>query len=163
MKTARPDLDTQILSVVITVTRFWHTNFDYIFLILTYWDRAHCGCDRSAEDAYSSMAPDPTFAFVGGPCCPTLDIVIAFWIMIYVLHIVNFAILYTRSLPNTFVKYHDIIGPHPTNWLSLNFRSQIIIYLIGDWDFFKYKHIHVCTELGCKYLFFTKNIWKNKL
>ena len=24
--------------------------------------RAHGGCDRSAEDAYSSMAPDPTFA-----------------------------------------------------------------------------------------------------
>ena len=23
---------------------------------------AHGGCDRSAEDAYSSMAPDPTFA-----------------------------------------------------------------------------------------------------
>jgi hypothetical protein len=35
-----------------------------------------------AEDAYSSAAPDPTFAFVGGPCCPTLDFVIAFWIMI---------------------------------------------------------------------------------
>ena len=50
--------------------------------------------DRSAEDAYSSMALDPTFAFVGGPCCPTLDLVIVFWIMIYVLHIVNFAILY---------------------------------------------------------------------
>ena len=51
-------------------------------------------CDRSAENAYPSMAPDLTFAFVGGPCCPTLDLVIAFWIMIYVLHIVNFAILY---------------------------------------------------------------------
>jgi hypothetical protein len=37
---------------------------------------------RSAEDAYSSAAPDPTFTFVGGPCCPTLDVVIAFWIMI---------------------------------------------------------------------------------
>ena len=24
--------------------------------------RAHGGCDRSAEDAYSSMAPDPTLA-----------------------------------------------------------------------------------------------------
>jgi hypothetical protein len=39
-------------------------------------------CDRSAEDAYSSVAPDPTFAFVGGPCCSILDFVIAFWIMI---------------------------------------------------------------------------------
>jgi hypothetical protein len=26
--------------------------------------------------------PDPTFAFVGGPCCPTLDFVIAFWTMV---------------------------------------------------------------------------------
>jgi hypothetical protein len=39
---------------------------------------AHGGCDRSAEDAYSFAAPDPTFAFVKGPCCPTLDFVIAF-------------------------------------------------------------------------------------
>jgi hypothetical protein len=43
---------------------------------------------------YSSMAPDPTFPFVGGPLCPTLDFVIAFWIMIYVSHIVNFTFLY---------------------------------------------------------------------
>jgi hypothetical protein len=28
------------------------------------------------------MPPDLTFAFVGGRCCPTLDFVIAFWIMI---------------------------------------------------------------------------------
>jgi hypothetical protein len=28
------------------------------------------------------MAPDPAFAIVGGPCCPTLDFVIAFWIMV---------------------------------------------------------------------------------
>jgi hypothetical protein len=48
-------------------------------------------CDQSAEDAYSSTAPDPTFAFVGGSCCPTLDFVIDFG---YVLLIVNFAILY---------------------------------------------------------------------
>jgi hypothetical protein len=40
---------------------------------------AHGGCDRSAEDAYTY---DPTLAFVGGLCCPTLDFVIAFWIMI---------------------------------------------------------------------------------
>jgi hypothetical protein len=37
---------------------------------------------RSAEDAYSSVAPDPTFAFVGNPCWPILGFVIAFWIMI---------------------------------------------------------------------------------
>jgi hypothetical protein len=29
---------------------------------------------------------------------PTLDFVIAFWIMIYVSHIVNFTILYAKTL-----------------------------------------------------------------
>jgi hypothetical protein len=33
-------------------------------------------------DVYSSVAPDPIFAFVGGTCCPSLDFVIAFWIMV---------------------------------------------------------------------------------
>jgi hypothetical protein len=28
-----------------------------------------------------SAAPDPTFAFVGGPCCSAFDFVFAFWIM----------------------------------------------------------------------------------
>jgi hypothetical protein len=44
-------------------------------------------CDRSAEDAYSSAAHDPTLAFVRGPCCPVLDFVFAFWtlIMFYIL------------------------------------------------------------------------------
>ena len=39
---------------------------------------AHDGCDRSAEDAYSSLAHFPTFAVVGGPCYPTLDFVYVF-------------------------------------------------------------------------------------
>jgi hypothetical protein len=45
-----------------------------VYLIST---KAHDGCDRSAEDAYSSAAPDPTVAFVGGPYCLTLDFVFA--------------------------------------------------------------------------------------
>jgi hypothetical protein len=63
---------------------FWRINFDCGLFRLPdldilnmgfewFGDKAHGGCDRSAEYAYSSMAPDPTFAFVGGPCCPTLD------------------------------------------------------------------------------------------
>ena len=28
------------------------------------------------------MAPDPAFAFVEGPCCPTLDFVCVFWTMV---------------------------------------------------------------------------------
>ena len=75
---------------------FRSPNLDTLILTTDIWSRAHGGCDRSAEDAYSSMAPDPTFAFVGGQWCPTLDFVIAFWIMIYVSHIVNFTILYSR-------------------------------------------------------------------
>jgi hypothetical protein len=31
-------------------------------------------------------APDPTFAFVEGPCCPTLDFVIAFWLRLRFTH-----------------------------------------------------------------------------
>jgi hypothetical protein len=34
-----------------------------------------------AQDAYSSMAPDPTLALVGGPCCPTLDFVYFFFVI----------------------------------------------------------------------------------
>jgi hypothetical protein len=60
-----------------------HSNIDSVGIwvrICPHW--AHSGCDRSAKDAYSSAAPDPTFTFVGGPCCPTLDFIIAFRIMI---------------------------------------------------------------------------------
>jgi hypothetical protein len=32
------------------------------------------GYERLADDAYSSMAPDPTFA-LWAPCCPVLDFV----------------------------------------------------------------------------------------
>jgi hypothetical protein len=60
-----PNLDTLILT-----TDIW------------IWNGAHGGCDRSAEDAYSFATPDPTFAFVGGPFCLTLDFVIAFWTMV---------------------------------------------------------------------------------
>jgi hypothetical protein len=58
--------------------------------------KAHGGCDRSAKDAYSFAAPDPTFPFVGGSCCPTLNFVIAFLDYDCVLHIVNFLILYVN-------------------------------------------------------------------
>jgi hypothetical protein len=73
------------------------------------WSGAHGGCDRSAEDAYSSMALDPTFAFVGGLWCPTLDFVIAFWIMIYVSHIVNFTILYVSM---NYLRVHFAVTQH---------------------------------------------------
>jgi hypothetical protein len=50
-----------------------------VYLVST---KVHDGCDRLAEDAYSSMAPDPTLAFVKGPFYLTLDFVFALWIMI---------------------------------------------------------------------------------
>jgi hypothetical protein len=55
------------------------TTVNPVYLIST---KAHGRCDRSAEDAYTSATPDPTFAVVGGLCCPILDFEFAFWIMI---------------------------------------------------------------------------------
>ena len=37
---------------------------------ISIWNGAHGGCDWSAEDAYSSMAPDPTSGVTRGPCKP---------------------------------------------------------------------------------------------
>jgi hypothetical protein len=64
-------------------------------LTIDIWNGTYSGCDRSAEDAHSSAAPDSTFASVGGTCCPILDFVIAFWIMItfYTLLTLLFCIL----------------------------------------------------------------------
>jgi hypothetical protein len=67
---------TVVIMTLFAITNYhWHICWKTCFLQFV-------GCDRSAEDDYSSAAPDPTFAFSGGPCCTTLDIVIAFWIMI---------------------------------------------------------------------------------
>jgi hypothetical protein len=60
-----------------------------------FWNGAYGRCDRSVGDADSSMAHDPTFAFVGGPCCPTLDFVyICLLDYDYFWHIFYFPILY---------------------------------------------------------------------
>jgi hypothetical protein len=59
----------------------FHAGFDNrqsrIYLISTKGPGGRGG-GRSVEDAYSSAAPDPTFSFVGCPCCPTLDFAFAF-------------------------------------------------------------------------------------
>jgi hypothetical protein len=73
-------LDSPILTADCSIHLIW--NHRIFTTDIWIWNGAHGGCDRSAEDAHSSAAPDPTFAFVGGPCCPTLDFVIAFWITI---------------------------------------------------------------------------------
>jgi hypothetical protein len=40
--------------------------------------RANDGCNRSAEDAYSSATPDPTFTFVRGPYFPRSILYLSF-------------------------------------------------------------------------------------
>jgi hypothetical protein len=54
----------------------------FLFCCYCLFVRAYGGCDWSAENVHFPVAPDPTLAFAGGPCCPTLHFVIAFWIMI---------------------------------------------------------------------------------
>jgi hypothetical protein len=55
------------------------TTGDPVYLIST---RVHDWYYRSADEPYSSLAPDPSFAFVVGSCCLTLDFVFALWIML---------------------------------------------------------------------------------
>jgi hypothetical protein len=57
-------------------------SFDDVWYHVPGFDKGRTVDVFSADDAYSSMAPDPTLAFVGGTCCLTLDFVFAFWIMI---------------------------------------------------------------------------------
>jgi hypothetical protein len=68
-----------------------------------------------AGDAHSSAAPDPTFAFAGGLCCPTLEFCSCLLDYDYVLHIVNslFCI----------VSNYTIVG---------NFHSVIILTLVSS-------------------------------
>jgi hypothetical protein len=97
----------------------FHIYFDYRYT----WFRltAHGGCCQSAEDAYSSMAPDSTFIFVGGPCCSTLD-----FLCFMVTFNYNFIYLYSTM---TCVKLQKSMlllknpwwhSPSPSNNLSIN-------------------------------------------
>jgi hypothetical protein len=92
---------------------------------------AHCRCDRSAEDAYSSAAPDPTFAFVRGLCCPTLDFAIAFWIMINFTHF-YFAILYHILLAVRNVRNKDSKFLFSTNVVTQCLSGIVIIVQYRD-------------------------------
>jgi hypothetical protein len=78
---------------------FGSLNLDTLNLTTDIWIRngAHGGCDRSAGDAHSSAAPDPTFAFVGGPYCPALDFVIASWIRIAFYTLLTLLFCITRN------------------------------------------------------------------
>jgi hypothetical protein len=65
-----------------------------MILIQRTCNRANGGCGLSAEDANSSSAPDPTIAFVGGSVLPYTQFCICVLDYGYILHNVDFAILY---------------------------------------------------------------------
>jgi hypothetical protein len=77
--------------------------WQWVILYSQFRLRAYGGCDRWAEDAYSSEVPDPTLSIVGGLCCPTLDFVIAFLIMITFHTLFIFAILHFKCPIITFL------------------------------------------------------------
>jgi hypothetical protein len=59
---------------------FWSSNRDTLNLTIDIWiwNGAYGGCDRSEGIAHCSAAPDPTYVFIKGPCCPTLDLYLLF-------------------------------------------------------------------------------------
>jgi hypothetical protein len=111
-------------------TGLWRRVIPYTWYRL----RAHGRCDRSAEDAYSSAAPDHTLAFVWGLCCPTLDFVIAFWIMItfYTL-LTSLFCIYKLHMVWRFddKEYFDIfLKEHPcSKFMKLQISIQMHIYI----------------------------------
>jgi hypothetical protein len=94
------------------------------------------------------MAPNPTFAFVGGLWCPTLDFVIAFWIMIYVSHIVNFVIWYFKKL-NWILRMCKFCVNHwyildDEKAMGLNFIENVLQFLFL-WirkGYTEFQHVH---------------------
>jgi hypothetical protein len=97
-----------ILSVRLPISYWlWQRVIPYTW----FRQRAHYMDDRSAEDGYSSAAPDPAFAFVGGLCCTLFRFVSSFWILItfYTLLTSLFKYLWripimTLFIPNVFQK-----------------------------------------------------------
>jgi hypothetical protein len=111
-----------------SVTWFWHSNLDCgLFCLLDagytelnstwYGDMAYGRCDWSAEDAYSSMTYDPTFAFLGSPCCSALDFVFALWI----------TITFYTVLTSCWISRHKLLAIcgffKGTKWLFLQITS----------------------------------------
>jgi hypothetical protein len=62
------------------------------------WNRVHGWCDRSAEGAHSSVAPDSTFAFCRGSVLLYTKFCNCLLVYYYVLHIDKLAILYVFQL-----------------------------------------------------------------
>jgi hypothetical protein len=122
------------------------------------------------------MAPDPTFAFVGGPWCPTLDFVIAFWIMIYVSHIVNFTILYSISLTSALWRRNEQITISINHIIADSTHAKQIPYFPTDSYMFVCLFIaaraifqlsggcHHCRWQGCKFwpMLGTQGLWAGR-
>jgi hypothetical protein len=107
-------------------------NLNTLILTTDNWSRAHGGCDRSAEDAYSSMAPDPAPAFVGGPCCPTLGFVIVLWIMLtfHTLLSSNFVFQVSDRIVQVF--YFWILNDMERLFLSVKLLNGIICIKVKE-------------------------------
>jgi hypothetical protein len=99
-------------------------------------------CDRLAVDAYSSMAPNATFAFVGGPCCHTRDFVFAFLIMItfdtllfslFYIHssskqiLWNMTCLFTVVVTNIFRVYAVMLAKIVTKFYAVQTNKTVLI------------------------------------
>jgi hypothetical protein len=79
------------------------------------------GCNRSAEDAYSSAAHYLTFSFVGGMCCPIFDFVFSFWIMI----------MFYTMLPLLFCTdtwSNEMVTENTSERLAVNFMLKYIVW-----------------------------------
>ena len=99
----------------------------------------------AGDAACSSAAPDSAFAFVGGPCCPTLEFVIVFWIMItfYTMLTSLFCIILLQethfiekneSIYNScwFGKsYHCFSDSQYSRGVSILFRKNLPIHVIN--------------------------------
>jgi hypothetical protein len=99
-----------------------------------------------SKDAYSSIAPDPTFAFVGGlPRCPTLDFVIAFWIVI------TFYSLLTSLFCVSHYEKHHVLFLLSSNWFwpksvscdkSIREWAYTDIWIYQRWDLVPWRSKH---------------------
>jgi hypothetical protein len=92
------------------------------------------GCDRPAENTYIFVAPDPAFAFLGGPCCPTLDFV--FFLSDYdcVLHVMS----------STWNWFHMTELPHLHRWWDPNvctLLGSIFMKILGKPKLFNFSLI----------------------
>jgi hypothetical protein len=82
----KSDLDCKLFCLPDVDVLMWSAGI----VVLTHrlQDKAHVWCDQAAEDACSSLTPDPTHTFFMCPCCPTLYFAFAFRIMIRLTHCV---------------------------------------------------------------------------